>query len=243
MNALVQKAMATGSTEIDFGEVSLTVLSNQSLPEDFVEGPGRVYIAKSWPYIESYLTVAQGKNIKSVLELGIYKGGSVVFFDQMLDLERLTAVDIMTQRLPNLDSYVADISKSKVSLHYGIDQSDKAKLKDIISADFPEGVDLVIDDASHWYSHTKASFEVIFPKLTENGVYVVEDWDWGRNTTACGDSNTDCRQLYDELLAIKEAFPDIISGFHSYPGFFALTRGPAQIPDDFTIAPLLAARV
>ena len=37
-------------------------------------------------------------------------------------------------------------------------------------------VDLVIDDASHRYPETVASFEVLFPRLRTGGLYVIEDW-------------------------------------------------------------------
>lgn len=37
------------------------------------------------------------------------------------------------------------------------------------------GVDIVIDDGRHVMKHIKASFETLFPLLSEGGLYVVED--------------------------------------------------------------------
>ena len=35
-----------------------------------------------------------------------------------------------------------------------------------------------MDDASHAYEETKASFEFLCPLLSPGGVYVIEDWSW-----------------------------------------------------------------
>ena len=39
---------------------------------------------------------------------------------------------------------------------------------------YPE-IDIVIDDGSHMMHHMKKSFEVLYPKISYNGVYLVED--------------------------------------------------------------------
>ena len=36
--------------------------------------------------------------------------------------------------------------------------------------------DLIVDDASHLYRPTLASFEVLYPRLRPGGTYVIEDW-------------------------------------------------------------------
>jgi hypothetical protein len=37
----------------------------------------------------------------------------------------------------------------------------------------------VLDDASHQYEPTKASFETLFPLLRPGGLYIIKDWSWG----------------------------------------------------------------
>lgn len=37
------------------------------------------------------------------------------------------------------------------------------------------GVDVVLDDGSHIASHQRASFDVLFPLLSDGGLYVIED--------------------------------------------------------------------
>ena len=63
--------------------------------------------------------------------------------------------------------------------HYGVDQSDHERLTTILDDDLgPEAIDLVIDDASHRFEETRASFETLFPRLAPGGTYVIEDWNW-----------------------------------------------------------------
>ena len=38
-----------------------------------------------------------------------------------------------------------------------------------------------MDDASHTYEETRASFEFLFPLLSPGGIYVVEDWSWAHH--------------------------------------------------------------
>ena len=38
-----------------------------------------------------------------------------------------------------------------------------------------------MDDASHTYEETKASFEFLFPLLRPGGIYVMEDWNWAHH--------------------------------------------------------------
>ena len=46
-----------------------------------------------------------------------------------------------------------------------------------MSAEFDdEQLDLVVDDASHYLDPTRASFDVLFPRLRPGGLYVIEDW-------------------------------------------------------------------
>jgi hypothetical protein len=37
------------------------------------------------------------------------------------------------------------------------------------------GVDLVLDDGSHQMEHVRTSLKVLFPRLTDGGVYMIED--------------------------------------------------------------------
>ena len=55
-----------------------------------------------------------------------------------------------------------------------IGSQDDADVLDEIHAKYPV-IDIVIDDGSHMSSQMIASFELLYPRLAENGVYLVED--------------------------------------------------------------------
>jgi len=61
-------------------------------------------------------------------------------------------------------------------VHFSTSQSDREILERIVRDELADELDLGVDDASHSYEQTKASFEVLFPLLCPNGIYVIEDW-------------------------------------------------------------------
>jgi len=58
-----------------------------------------------------------------------------------------------------------------------VDQADRAKVTAILAEEIAgRSIDLVVDDASHQFAATLASFEMLFPRLRPGGLYVIEDW-------------------------------------------------------------------
>jgi hypothetical protein len=51
-------------------------------------------------------------------------------------------------------------------------------LEHIVRNELANELDLIVDDASHTYEQTKASFEILFPLLQPGGIYLIEDWSW-----------------------------------------------------------------
>jgi hypothetical protein len=66
----------------------------------------------------------------------------------------------------------------RLKTYWGIDQADRQALCEIVGREFDGALDLVIDDASHAYEPTRASFETLFPYLRPGGFYIIEDWAW-----------------------------------------------------------------
>jgi hypothetical protein len=123
----------------------------------------------------SFFAPFQGARI---VELGIYQGGSTALLALLTDPEHLLAVDLSPDPLPALDEFLArhDLA-DRVTTRFGLDQSDatalEAALRDAMG---DEPLDIVVDDASHLYGPTIASFETLFPKLRPGGWYLIEDW-------------------------------------------------------------------
>jgi predicted O-methyltransferase YrrM len=115
-----------------------------------------------------------------ILELGIFDGGSVAFWAEALDPQMLVAVDLATRG--DSEYFRAYLTARKhrgtVATHWGVNQADQERLRAIVQRDFDGPLDLVIDDASHQYSQTKASFEACFPLIRPGGFYIIEDWSW-----------------------------------------------------------------
>jgi hypothetical protein len=70
------------------------------------------------------------------------------------------------------------------------------------------GVDIVLDDGSHLAKHQRKSFEVLFPLVSEGGLYAVED--------LCTSYWPDYGGGYRRPGTFIEAAKDIIDDMHSW---------------------------
>lgn len=119
---------------------------------------------------------------RRVVELGIWEGGSVVFWQEWLRPEKHVAIDVLDRGdSPHFQRYIDERRlANKVVTYWGVSQAAREQLTAIVAAEFAgSAVDLIIDDASHDLAATRASFEVLFPLLGPGGLYIVEDWNWG----------------------------------------------------------------
>jgi hypothetical protein len=106
------------------------------------------------------------------------------------------------------------------------------RLGEIIKSQFPEGIDMIVDDASHLYEQSKASFEICFPHLKPGGTYFLEDWQWSH--TAAGQSKThpwhDKPALTNLLfeLAVSVAAPSSIAKLEIFSDVVVITKSRAS---------------
>ena len=136
-------------------------------------------IVKNEPYLQVYDDLAAAFSPRSILELGIFQGGSYVLLDKLFKPQRMSAVDIRREPVAPLCHYVAD--KDGRFVHFSTSQSDPEALEHIVRDELVNELDLVVDDASHTYEQTKASFEILFPLLQPGGIYLIEDWSWAHH--------------------------------------------------------------
>lgn len=102
--------------------------------------------------------------IKKVLEIGICKGGSLALWKEYFTNAEIVGIDI--------DKSCKQFETSGVKVYIG-SQSDKEFLTYITQVE--KEFDLIIDDGSHEYQDQIISFEVLFPFLKNNGLYIIED--------------------------------------------------------------------
>jgi predicted O-methyltransferase YrrM len=215
-------------------------------------GEGGFFLAKRPSMIESLLRAAPA-NVRNVVELGIFKGGSVALNDKLFSPDRLVAVDLSPNRVGALDAYIERNSLDDVIRpYYGVSQDDQVALRAILQANF-EGhrpLDLVIDDCSHLYEATKASLNVLLPLLRPGGLYVIEDWGWAHwpgEPWQSAQSPFDLREpaltnLIFELSMLQATCPDLISEVRITWTMAFVTRGDDDAHGDFDISTAYKAR-
>jgi SAM-dependent methyltransferase len=139
---------------------------------------GELLVRKRRELVEKYIALGAGRSGEAILELGICDGGSTALIAELFEPSRLIAVDLVTDRAPDLDAYIRRQRAGEIIRpYYGVDQADRPRLLEILRSELPDGhLDLVFDDASHFLAETRASFETLFPLLRPGGLYVIEDW-------------------------------------------------------------------
>ena len=100
-----------------------------------------------------------------LLEIGVSHGGSLQMWRSYLG-RRATIVGV------DIEPRVADLAGAGIDVHVG-SQSDPAFLSGLVER--YGGFDIVIDDGSHWFRDQSVSLDVLWPALSEGGVYLVED--------------------------------------------------------------------
>jgi predicted O-methyltransferase YrrM len=137
-------------------------------------------IVKNEPYFQIYQSLATEFAPRSILELGVFQGGSYVLLDKVFEPQRMSAVELRPEPVAPLMRYIA--TKQNRFVHFSKSQSDRGVLEQIVRDELADELDLVVDDASHSYERTKASFEILFPLLRAGGIYVIEDWAWAHHS-------------------------------------------------------------
>jgi hypothetical protein len=94
-------------------------------------------------------------------------------------------------------------------------------------------LDLVVDDCSHKYEQTKASFNVLFPRLRPGGLYLIEDWGsahwpgdhWqGRKNQYAKEANP-LSKLILELVMVSASRPGLVDEISIDGSTAYITRG------------------
>ncbi len=117
-----------------------------------------------FPIYERYFSNFRNKKV-TFIEIGVSKGGSLQMFSNYLGpLATVIGIDI--------NKSCKQFESEYVHVRIG-DQSDPNFLESVLN-EFG-APDLVLDDGSHLMHNVKDSFEFIYPRLSKNGIYMVED--------------------------------------------------------------------
>ena len=146
------------------------------------------------PIYEKHFGSFRCKNPK-FLEIGVSKGGSLAIWRKYFGPDAtIFGIDI--------DSACMVSNGKHGQVRIG-SQDDEKFLESVVKE--MGGVDIVLDDGSHFSKHIRASLETLFPLLSDGGVYMVEDLHttyWKSHQGGYQKSNSfigDIRQMYDDM--------------------------------------------
>ena len=133
---------------------------------------------KTRDLVDQYREFFEGRpdfSPQRIFELGLWDGGSMVFWAELFQPSKHVGVDIQNkQNSPCFSKIPVTGARSRPgetvlgrgSAGFGATRPNPGKP----SSSAP--LDLVIDDASHLYVPTRTSFEALFPRLRPGGLYI-----------------------------------------------------------------------
>ena len=131
-----------------------------------------------------------------------------------------------------------------VRIHGEVDQADRGRLAQIVDETFGGSeLDLVVDDCSHLYEPTRASFNELFPRLRPGGAYVIEDWSWAHTALdseapeGLFPDEVPLTRLLFEIVVAGAGAPGLVSEVSIENGLAVIRRGEARVdPSSFEIS-------
>jgi predicted O-methyltransferase YrrM len=137
-----------------------------------------ICLRKSREITNRYLVLAEEFRKCRMVEVGVNWGGSTSFFAKLLKPHKMIALELSSKPVKTIMDFLAEQDpEGRVEIHWGVNQSDRVVVPDIIDRTFgKQSLDLVVDDASHLLAPSTATFEMLFPRLRPGGLFVLEDW-------------------------------------------------------------------
>jgi predicted O-methyltransferase YrrM len=136
----------------------------------------RMCICKPPHLVPAYTRLLERTRPATIVELGVARGGSTALLAVLGKPERLLAFELGAEPAGLAEFVEQRALGDRVKAFYGIDQASPQVAEIVVDELAGRPLDLVIDDASHLYRESRASFEMLFPMLRPGGLYVVEDW-------------------------------------------------------------------
>jgi len=117
-------------------------------------------------YVETYYNLLRDNRdiVKKVMEIGVWKGGSLKMWQDFFPLAQIYGLDNHKELL-----FEADRIKC-----FFVEQKEEATLFKVIE-DIGKDFDLIVDDGSHEIEDQLLSFKIFFPIIKKDGIYVIED--------------------------------------------------------------------
>lgn len=222
----------------DGGDVAADIRGKYGFDGDLLEvfagnaGP----IVHKWhhyiPIYDRYFGRFRGTPAR-FLEIGVSKGGSLQMWRRYFGAEAvLYGIDI------NPDCARFDGQAGQVRIG---SQADPDFLASVVAE--MGGVDVVLDDGSHRMEHVRASFQALFPRLNDGGVYMIEDLHtayiakFGGGYSAGANFFATMREIADDMHhwyhnrdLRHPGVGDHVSGMHVHDSIAVFDKGPVFAP-------------
>jgi predicted O-methyltransferase YrrM len=192
-------------------------------------------VAKPRWLVERYAELIEELRPEYMFELGTFQGGSTALLAELARPRRLVAIDLLPAKKPLVEEYATSRGLHDVVRTYGgVNQADRGRLAEIMDQEFDDhALDFVIDDCSHRYEETRASFNELFPRLRPGGMFVIEDWPWAHTPLGVEpleglfpDQVPLTRLIFELVLAVPSV-PGLIAEIAIDIGAIIVTRGEA----------------
>jgi cephalosporin hydroxylase len=198
----------------------------------FLTNPGHliVKLPHYFPIYERHLARFRGGPV-TIVEIGVAAGGSLQMWKHYLGAQaRVVGLDV--------NPLCAERVEPQIEVFIG-DQADSTFLASVVDRIGPS--DVVIDDGSHRQHDVGATFDFLYPRLSEHGVYIVEDlhaayWpDFGGGLARPGTFIERAKGLIDELNAHHCAdlqpspFTETTNSIHLYDSVAVFEKGPRRV--------------
>jgi cephalosporin hydroxylase len=158
-----------------------------------------------------------------VLEIGVQRGGSLQLWKKHFGpLARIIGIDI---------DPASKFEEEQIQVFIG-DQKDTDFLQKVLDA--VGMVDVVIDDGSHMQSDINRTFEFLYPRISPNGLYLVEDlhtsyWDTHEGgLKRPGTFIEECKTMIDHLNGYytnPSSFTQSTQSIHFYDSVAVFEKG------------------
>jgi predicted O-methyltransferase YrrM len=247
---VTEKGISGDSVVVDGIEFSISYVGTST--------SRRFIIRKPPELIRKVRQLAPAFRSGNIVELGIADGGSTALLALAVEPSKLVSVELDAIPVQALTELISERDLGDVVRpYYGVDQADVHRLSEIIEKEFlGTPIDLVIDDASHLYEQTRASFEVLFPRVRPGGLYIIEDWaadhQWAHgirqvladptsphheavsnevrhHSDGTAPSKQPLSRHVVELLLARACSGDAVAEVHIDSNWVSVVRGPARL--------------
>jgi hypothetical protein len=161
-----------------------------------------------FPVYERHLSKFKDQSVV-FWEIGVFKGGSLGLWQSLLGpMAVIVGLDIN----PACRQHENEQCRVRIG-----SQSDTAFLSSVIDEFGPP--DVVLDDGSHKMDDIRATFDYVYPRMNNNGVYMIEDlhtcyWPRYAGGGYSPDSFIDyCKTLLDQLNGYHVKDRDLVTDF------------------------------